>query len=236
MGSPIDKANRIELFATGGETGRRLREIDWSQTPLGPPTSWPQSLRTAVQIMLGSRYAMWMAWGPELTFFCNDAYRPTLGTKYPWALGRPAREVWKEIWSDIGPRIQEVLTIGRATYDQDLPLILLRSGYPEETFHTFSYSPLPDDEGGIGGHLCVVIEDTDRFIGERRLRILREIGARIPNRQSEADLFAAVAECLATDPRDLPFALIYLLEGGGERPRSLAAPGFARTIARRRRC
>ncbi|MGZ6253475.1 MAG: ATP-binding protein, partial [Candidatus Binataceae bacterium] len=236
MGSSIDKANRIELFATGGETGRRLREIDWSQTPLGPPTSWPQSLRTAVQIMLGSRYAMWMAWGPELTFFCNDAYRPTLGTKYPWALGRPAREVWKEIWSDIGPRIQEVLTTGRATYDQDLPLILLRSGYPEETFHTFSYSPLPDDEGGIGGHLCVVIEDTDRFIGERRLRILREIGARIPNRQSEADLFAAVAECLATDPRDLPFALIYLLEGGGEqaalacstgiRPNHRAAPSL----------
>ncbi len=196
--------------------GERMRDFDWSQTPLGPPATWPQSLRTAVQIMLGSRYAMWMGWGTELTFFYNDAYRPTLGTKHPWALGKPSREVWKEIWDDIGPRIEEVVTAGRATYDQDLPLILHRSGYPEETFHTFSYSPLPDDEGGIGGHLCVVIEDTERFIGERRLRVLHEIGARIANQKTAARLFAAVCECLATNSRDLPFTLIYLVESDGE--------------------
>jgi len=125
--------------------------------------------------------------------------------------------VWREIWNDIGPRIEEVVTTGRATYDQDLPLILHRSGYPEETFHTFSYSPLPDDEGGIGGHLCVVIEDTERFIGERRLRMLHEIGARIANQQIAESLFAAVCECLATDQRDLPFTLIYLVDSNGER-------------------
>ena len=227
---------RVPLGVAAGEVDSLIRTVDWDATALGPIESWPQHLRIPVRTMLSSRFAMWMGWGPELTFFCNDAYRPTLGTKYPWALGRPSRDVWKEIWSDIGPRIQEVLTIGRATYDQDLPLILLRSGYPEETFHTFSYSPLPDDTGGIGGHLCVVIEDTERFISERRLRILREIGARIPNRQSEADLFAAVAECLATDPRDLPFALIYLLESGGEQAALACSTGFARTIARRRRC
>ena len=166
--------------------------------------------------MLGSRYAMWIGWGPELTFFYNDAYGPTLGTKHPWALGKPSREVWREIWNDIGPRIEEVVTTGRATYDQDLPLILHRSGYPEETFHTFSYSPLPDDEGGIGGHLCVVIEDTERFIGERRLRVLHEIGARIPNRQTIASLCSAVGECLAGNRRDMPFTLIYLVESDGE--------------------
>lgn len=115
MGSSIGRQNRTEFFAAGGEMGRRMRDFDWSRTPLGPPTSWPQSLRTAVQVMLGSRCAMWMGWGPELTFFYNDAYRPTLGTKHPWALGKPSRAVWKEIGDDIGPRIDEVLIAGRAT-------------------------------------------------------------------------------------------------------------------------
>ncbi len=226
MGSAIGRTRRAELFGGGGEMVRRMREFDWSQTPLGPPTSWPQSLRTAVQIMLGSRYAMWMGWGPELTFFYNDAYQPTLGTKHPWALGKPSRKVWNEIWNDIGPRIEGVMTTGRATYDQDLPLILHRSGYPEETFHTFSYSPLPDDEGGIGGHLCVVIEDTDRFIGERRLHLLRDIGARIANRQTAANLFAAVSECLATNQRDVPFTLVYLMQKDGEHAELACSSGI----------
>ena len=106
---------------------------------------------------------MWMAWGPELTFFCNDAYRrDTLGKKYPWALGRPAREVWAEIWPDIGPRIEAVMRTGVATWDEALLLFLERSGYVEETYHTFSYSPLTDDDGRIAGMLCVVSEDTER--------------------------------------------------------------------------
>jgi len=106
---------------------------------------------------------MWMAWGQELTFFCNDAYRrDTLATKYPWALGRSAREVWAEIWPDIGPRIETVLRTGEATWDEALLLFLERSGWPEESYHTFSYSPLNDDEGRITGMLCVVSEDTER--------------------------------------------------------------------------
>ncbi len=108
--------------------------------------------------MLTSRFAMWMAWGPELTFFCNDAYRrDTLGKKYPWALGRPASEVWAEIWDDIGPRIEHVLASGEATWDESLLLFLERSGYPEETYHTFSYSPLGrrrrrDPRHAVRGH------------------------------------------------------------------------------------
>ena len=92
-----------------GDMGERIREFDWSKTPLGPISDWPQSLRTVVNILLSSRYAMWMAWGPDLTMLYNDAYRPTLGIKHPWALGAGAREVWHEIWPDIGPRIQTVL-------------------------------------------------------------------------------------------------------------------------------
>ena len=113
------------VFAADPEVGRDLAAVDWARTPLGWPTEWPQSLQTAVSILLSSRFSMWMAWGPELTFFCNAAYRrDTLGRKYPWALGRPASEVWAEIWADIGPRIDGVLATGKATWDSALLLFL----------------------------------------------------------------------------------------------------------------
>ena len=130
------------------------------------------------RVVVSSRFSMWMAWGPELTFFCNDAYRrDTLGKKYPWALGRPAWEVWAEIWDDIGPRIEAVMRTGVATWEESLLLFLERSGYVEETYHTFSYSPLTDDLGAIAGMLCVVSEDTERVVGERRMATLRELGS-----------------------------------------------------------
>jgi hypothetical protein len=135
------------VFRADQEIGRDLDAVDWMSTPLRPVDGWPQSLRTAINILLASRLPMWMAWGPDLTFFCNAAYRrDTLGRKHPWALGRPASEVWAEIWTDIGPRIESVLSTGEATWDEALMLILQRSGYPEETYHTFSYSPLRDEE------------------------------------------------------------------------------------------
>ena len=166
------------LFAADEEVGRDLAAVDWAATPLGRPGSWPQSLQTAVDILLSSRFAMWMAWGPQLSFFCNAAYRrDTLGRKYPWALGRPASEVWEEIWADIGPRIDTVLATGNATWDEGLLLFLERSGYSEESYHTFSYSPLRDDEGAIVGMLCVVREDTDQVIADRRMATLRDLGS-----------------------------------------------------------
>ncbi len=136
------------LFDPATEFGRDLAVVDWASTPLGPVSTWPPSLRSIVRLLLGSRFAMWMAWGPDLTFLCNDAYRrDTLGAKYPWALGKPAREVWSEIWTDIGPRIESVIGTGIATWDESLLLFLERSGYQEETYHTFSYSPIADDDG-----------------------------------------------------------------------------------------
>ena len=160
------------------EVGPDLAKVNWDATPLGPPAQWPQSLQTAVSILLSSRFSMWMAWGPDLTFFCNAAYRrDTLGRKYPWALGRPARQVWAEIWDDIGPRIDHVLVTGEATWDSALLLFLERSGFSEETYHTFSYSPLRDDTGRIVGMLCVVSEDTQQVISERRMTTLRDLGS-----------------------------------------------------------
>jgi hypothetical protein len=132
------------LLAGLGDVGRDLVNVDWAATPLGPMDGWPQSLQTAVRILATSRFSMWMAWGPELTFLCNDSYRrDTLGKKYPWALGRPAREVWVEIWPDIGPRIESVMTAGEATWDESLLLFLERSGYVEETYHSFPTARSP---------------------------------------------------------------------------------------------
>ena len=134
----LKSALSVLLFQAGGDMAARMAAKEWAETPLGLPSSWPQSLRAIVRVMLTSRYAMWMAWGPDLTFFCNDAYLPTLGVKESWALGTSARKVWEEIWPDIGPRIGRVLATGEATWDEALLLFLERSGYPEETYHTFS--------------------------------------------------------------------------------------------------
>ena len=203
-------ARATGLFAADAEVGRDLAAVDWAATPLGPPEGWPQSLQTAVDILLSSRFSMWMAWGEQLTFFCNAAYRPTLGRKYPWALGRPASEVWAEIWDDIGPRIDTVLATGNATWDEALLLFLERSGYPEESYHTFSYSPLRDDAGAVVGMLCVVSEDTERVIGERRMATLRDLGSDPSVVRTEQETLDFAGRQLDRNPRDLPFTLTYL--------------------------
>ncbi len=209
----------VEFLRRSGEVGRNLLAVDWAQTPLGAIESWSQSLNTVVRVLLTSRFAMWMAWGPELTFLCNDAYRrDTLGRKYPWALGRPAEEVWAEIWPEIGPRITTVIETGEATWDESLMLILERSGYPEETYHTFSYSPLADDDGHVAGMLCVVSEETKRMIGERRMATLSELGSVSTGVREEPEFLVAAAQALAGNRYSLPFTIIYLFgEAGGAR-------------------
>ena len=174
-------------------TGRRPRS--------GTSTTWPRSLESVVRLVLTSRFSMWMAWGPELTFFCNEAYRrDTLGEKYPWALGKPASVVWSEIWDDIGPRIDTVMTTGQATWDESLMLFLERSGYTEETFHTFSYSPIFDDHGVIAGMLCVVKEDTEEVVAHRRMQTLRDLGSRRTSNLTEAETISTACDELADEP------------------------------------
>lgn len=198
----------------GGEMGRRIREYDWSAHPLGPLPGWPQSLKTTVSLMLNSRFAMWMGWGKSFWFFCNDAYLPTLGLKKD-SLGAPAESVWKEVWKEAGPRAESVVESGVATWDEGLLLFLERSGFPEETYHTFSYSPIPSDGGGVGGMLCVVTEETERIISERRLKFLRDLAAQLTGVTSEQELCAAFKHCAGHQAKDLPFALIYLTDADG---------------------
>jgi anti-anti-sigma factor len=207
------QAAEENVFARGGELGRIMAGWDWAATSVGRPETWPSALRNVVRILLGSRFSMWMGWGPELAFFYNDAYqRDTLRAKHPWAIGRPAHEVWAEIWEDIGPRISSVLETGEATWDEDLLLILERSGYPEETYHTFSYSPLADDTGAIPGFLCVVTENTDRVLGERRMSTLRALSSAVATARTERAVLDTACALLATSTRDLPFSLVYLFD------------------------
>jgi PAS domain S-box-containing protein len=206
-------ATPFGFLAGGGEMGARIRAKNWAETRLGSPETWPQSLKTVVGILLTSRYQMWMGWGRDLTFFFNDAYLPTLGVKQDRALGASAREVWKEIWPDIGPRVEHVLETGEATWDESLLLFLERSGYPEETYHTFSYSPLANDDGAIVGMLCVVMEETERLIGERRLLSLRELASEITGKNTRADVLRAAEHGLTANRSDLPFTLTYLFDG-----------------------
>jgi len=189
-----------------------MRDFDWASTDLGPPGSWPQSLKTVVRIVLTSRYAMWMAWGPNLRFFCNDAYLPTVGIKRDWVLGSRSDKVWEEIWPDIGPRIERVLSTGEATWDEGLLLFLERLGFPEETYHTFSYSPLADDDGRISGMLCVVTEVTERVVGERRLATLSELAGRLASARAESEVLDAIKEGMDAADKDVPFSLLYLYD------------------------
>ncbi|HWF03973.1 MAG TPA: PAS domain-containing protein, partial [Candidatus Angelobacter sp.] len=219
---------RDEVFSGGGELGARIRAFDWSKTPMGPIAQWPQSLKTAVRILITSRYAMWMGWGPELIFLYNDAYaHMTLGKKHPWALGKRANEVWAEIWTDLNSRARVVLETGEATWDEGLRLFLERNDYPEETYHTFSYSPLTQDDGKVNGLLCVVTEETERIIGERRLGSLRTLASGLSAKITEEDVLTAVGSALNTNQNDLPFTLTYLFENGETRARLACSTGIS---------
>jgi signal transduction histidine kinase len=216
------------VFPGDGELARLMRDKRWEATPLGPVERWPEGLRSAVRMVLTSRFSMWLGWGDDLTFLYNDAYRiDTLGTKHPRVLGVPARETWSEIWSEIGPRIASVVSDGRATWDEGLMLFLERNGYREETYHTFSYSPLHDDTGHVRGILCVVIEETGRVISERRVGLLGKLAAETVGAKTPGELLAGLERSLAGEPRDVPFSLTYLFGADGSSARLASQTGFA---------
>jgi len=222
------EATAEEWLRGGGSLARLIQNFDWSKTPLGPITGWPQNLKTIVRVLLTSRFAMWMSWGPELTFLYNDAYaRMTLGKKHPWALGKRSKEAWEEIWDEIGPRIEKVLKTGQSTWDEALLLFLERSGYREETYHTFSYSPLFGEDEQTSGHLCVVSEETDRVIGERRLNTLRTLSTELNKAITEEDVTSSVSRCLEENRKDVPFTLTYLLTPDGKQAELCCHSGIA---------
>ncbi len=219
----VEMGRAEDFLAAGGEMGRRIRAFDWSTTPLGPVEGWPRTLRDAVRLLLNNRFPMFVWWGPALINLYNDAYIPVLGARHPGSLGRPASEVWGEIWDVIGPQTDAVMSEGRATWNEERLLVMERNGFVEETYFTWSYSPLADDEGRVGGVFCTCTEETQRVLGRRRLRTLRELASRTTGEpRSAEDACRSAAEALASNPDDLPFALVYLLGSDG---RSAALAG-----------
>ena len=192
-----------------------MRRHDWAATPLGPPEHWPESLKVALRILLTSRFEMWLGWGPDIAFFYNDAYRPTLGIKHPAALAQPTRVLWAEIWDDIKGRLQTVYEKGESTWDRALLLLLERAGYPEETYHTFSYSPLMGENGRVEGVFCAVSEDTDRILSERRLSALADMASGLASADRRSAVLEAACASLGRAERDMPFALLYLFDSNG---------------------
>jgi PAS domain S-box-containing protein len=143
-----------------------MRTMDWRDSPLGHPHTWPQALRTVVGLMINSKFPMFVAWGQELGFLYNDPYREVLGEKHPRAMGRRFHDIWSEIWDDISPLIDRALQ-GEATYADRLLLVMNRHGYDEPTWFTFSYSPVRDEHGAIGGMYCACVEVTDQVLAEK---------------------------------------------------------------------
>ncbi|TFV92914.1 response regulator [Oxalobacteraceae bacterium OM1] len=156
----------LAFLADGGETGALMRAHDWSQSPLGSPESWPQSLRSIVGLLLNSKFPMFVAWGSELGFLYNDRYAEILGAKHPAAIGRRFDDIWAEIWDDIHPIIVQAMQ-GNASYHENLPLTMNRKGYDEQTWFTFSYSPVRDESGQVAGMFCAVTETTEQVLAER---------------------------------------------------------------------
>lgn len=207
-----------------------MRRLDWSATPLGPADRWPQSLRTAVSILLNSRYPMFIAWGPQLAFLYNDGYKPIFGAKHPAALGQPFAEIWAEIWDDISPLVERALA-GEATWSDDLRLFMARSGYLEEVYFTFSYSPVRQENGDVGGMFCACTETTGKVLGERRLRCLRDLAAAGAEAKSLEDAYARCLVTLETMPEDIPLALLYRSRGDGFELAGSSRPDVDRRIA-----
>ena len=221
-------------LAGGGESGALMRSIDWSATPLGPVDQWSPTLKTMVSFLLANRFPILLWWGPEYIQLYNDAYRPVLGAKHPRSMGQPTSECWTEIWHIIGPLIDTPFRGGPATWMEDILLEINRHGFVEETHFTIAYSPVPDATAprGIGGVMATVHEITEQVIGERRVLALRDLGTRsLAEAQTSEQACATAAEILAKHARDVPFALIYLLDPDGKRLRLAGVAGTERGSA-----
>jgi serine phosphatase RsbU (regulator of sigma subunit) len=204
-----------------------ILEHDWATTPLGPENQWSPTLRTAVSSALHSRFPILLMWGSDLVMVYNDAYAPLLGERHPAALGARAPDVWSDIWADIGGMAAEVFA-GRATYSEDLLLVMSRHGFVEETYFTFSFSPVFEPGGEVAGLLDTVVETTQRVLAVRRMSVLQQLGSlpRSVHGSTEAAVSAGL-DVLAGARSDCPFALVYLVDEDGVQPHLVADQGIA---------
>src|ERR1700716_4198004 len=189
------KSHPKEWLGGGGAMGRLIRSMDWTQTPLGPIDSWPQSLRTTVSLCLGSNFPIALAWGPKHVQIYNDGYWPICGEKHPASMGQDFTECWAAPWPVIGEAFTRALS-GETSFLENQRMFLDRNGYLEETFFTFSFSPIRDESGGVGGLFHPVTETTAKMVGERRTRALRDLAARAGKAQASQEAFMLAAQAL----------------------------------------
>jgi PAS domain S-box-containing protein len=214
----VSAAPTPEWLAGGGELGRLIGSRDWSQTSLGPIDTWPQSLKTSVNLILNARHPMWIGWGKDAAFLYNDAYIQVLSlAKHPGALGKPTIEVWPEIWDIIGPLIDKVYQKGEASFQDDVRFLMNRGDFIEETYYSFSYSPIRDESGAVAGLFCPTAEVTPKVINARRLRTLSELSSNALLQKTTDAACASVAATLTKNPEDVPFALLYLIDSASNR-------------------
>jgi signal transduction histidine kinase len=215
-----------ECLNGGGEMGALMRSINWEETPLGPVSSWPSTLRSMVRVMLGNRFPMMIGWGPHLLQLYNDGYRPILGDKHPKSMGQPCAQCWSEVWDIVGPLLLAPLNGGPATWDDDLDLEINRYGFLEEVHFVTCYSPIPDESGGIGGVLVTVSETTEQVEDARQLKTLRELAGRSAEAKTAEEACRIAAQIMAKNPADIPFALLYLTQSDGKSAKLVGAAGF----------
>ncbi|NJM67776.1 MAG: GAF domain-containing sensor histidine kinase [Acaryochloris sp. RU_4_1] len=235
----LNHQNQIaeQVFAGNSEMARLMRSHDWSPTLLGSVSDWSLSLKTAVNICLNSRFPMVIWWGEELMLLYNDAWQAILGNRHPKALSRPGKAVFPESWYIIGPQLKSVLETGIATWAEDLLIPVLRSGYLEEAYYTYSYSPIFTEMGKVEGVFTAVAETTHRVLSERRLATLKDLAAQSSKAKTVDEVYQSTLKTLSNNSSDIPFAALYRLHSDltqaalcGQTPADLGAILMPTTI------
>lgn len=229
MSTSATISHPFHWLTDSSEMGERIRDFDWANTSLGSADSWSPALRMMTRFMLANRFPMMLWWGPQYVSFYNDPYRPVLGAKHPWALGKPVSECWSEIWHVLKPLIDTPFHGGPATWDEDILLELNRYGFVEETHFGIAYSPVPDETvaSGIGGVLATVHETTEKVVGERRVVALRDLAASAGEARTVGEACRVAARTLSAHDRDMPFVLLYLIDADGRYAQLAGSAGCA---------
>ena len=204
-------ASQLDFLFGGGEMARVIAAKDWSKTPLGPMETWPQSLRTTVSLCLASNFPISLVWGKGCTQIYNDGYWPICGAKHPLSMGQDFRECWASPWPAIGEAFESAWA-GEACFLENQRMFLDRNGYLEETFFTFSFSPIRDESGQVGGLFHPVTETTTQMLSERRTKTLRDMAASAANALSVEEYCRKTSAALAENRFDIPFSLLYLFD------------------------
>jgi PAS domain S-box-containing protein len=218
---------RANFVSGGGEMGRLISNFDWESTSLGELNTWSQSLKTSVNLILNSTQPMWISWGPENIFIYNDSYLEVLGlAKHPWALGKPAHIVWSEIWDFCGPLSDKVYKEGKASFVNNSHFFMNRGDFLEEVFYSFSYSPIYDETGAVGGLFCPNTETTPKLLNERRLKTLSELSAKALVEKTIDSALQKATDTIKKNKEDIPFAAFYVVDAVGRRALLNTSAGF----------